>query len=215
MVTPYDSGDHAVVEARRWKAVTLANRGLTYKMIAQELADEYRADNPNLSLVQIERHVGVDIHRALKAYRQRADHAVEERITAQSLRFAEIRRRLFGIISRHHYVLHQGEVVSGPDGQPLRDDGPVLAALAQLQQLEDRQARLEGTYQREKLDIALGRRVDEEAADVVEAILAGFAAIPELGPEVRQRALEAAGAHLRAIESGPGDDGIQEAEIVE
>jgi hypothetical protein len=157
----------------------------------------------------------VDIHRALKAYRQRADHAVEERITAQSLRFAEIRRRLFGIISRHHYVLHQGEVVSGPDGQPLRDDGPVLAALAQLQQLEDRQARLEGTYQREKLDIALGRRVDEEAADVVEAILAGFAAIPELGPEVRQRALEAAGAHLRAIESGPGDDGIQEAEIVE
>lgn len=194
-----------VVEARRWKAVTLANRGLTHKMIAVELQDEYRRHNPDLNLVQIERHVSVDITRALQIYRKRTDQAVEERIAAQSLRFAEIRRRLFAVLAQRHYVLYQGEVVHGPPGEdgvphPLVDQGPVLAALHQLQQLEDRQARLEGTYQREKLDIALGRRVEEEATDVVEAILAGFAAVPELAPEVRQRALEAAGAHLRTIE---------------
>lgn len=194
-----------VVEARRWKAVTLANRGLTHKMIAVELQDEYRRHNPDLNLVQIERHVSVDITRALQIYRKRTDQAVEERIAAQSLRFAEIRRRLFAVLAQRHYVLYQGEVVHGPPGEdgvphPLVDQGPILAALHQLQQLEDRQARLEGTYQREKLDIALGRRVEEEATDVVEAILAGFAAVPELAPEVRQRALEAAGAHLRTIE---------------
>lgn len=205
MSTPYDNDDHAVVEARRWKAITLANRGLTHRMVAVEMQDEYRRHNPELTLVQIERHVGIDIHRALKIYQQRTESAVEERIAAQSLRFGDIRRRLYGIIASRHYVLNKGEIVHGPPGpdgetHPLQDDGPVLAALAQLQLLEDRQARLEGTYQREKLDIALGRRVDEEATDVVEAILAGFAVAPELDPALRQRMLEAAGAHLRVIE---------------
>lgn len=215
MSTPYSSGDHAVVEARRWKAVTLANRGLTHKMIAAEMQEEYRRHNPDLTLLQIENHISVDITRALQEYRRRADYAVEERITAQSLRFGDIRRRLYSIIASRHYVLNKGEIVNGPPGpdgetHPLQDDGPVLAALAQLQLLEDRQARLEGTYQREKLDIALGRRVDEEATDVVEAILAGFAAAPELEPSVRQRVLEAAGAHLRVIEGEvvePPDEG--------
>lgn len=200
MSSPWDSADHSLVEARRWKAVTLANRGLTHKMVATEMQDEYRRHNPDLTLIQIEAQVGVDIHRALKEYRKRADLAVEERIAAQSLRFNEIRRRLYAVIVSEHYVLYQGEIVKDSEGRPLQDRGPVLAALSQLQQLEDRQARLEGTYQREKLDIALTRRVDEEAGDVVEAILAGFAAVPELGPEVRQRALEAAGAHLRTID---------------
>lgn len=197
----WESGDQSVVEARRWKAVTLANRGLTHRQIAQELADEYRTHNPDLSLGQIERHVSVDITRALKIYRQRTDHAVEEKITAQLLRLNDIRRALYRVLaSDHRVVTPTGKIVSDEDGRPLRDDGPVLAALAQLQLLEDRQARVEGTYAREKLDIALGRRVEEESQDVVEAILAGFSAAPELEPAVRQRVLEAAGAHLRTIE---------------
>lgn len=203
MGSPYDNADHAVVEARRWKAVTLANRGLTHRMVAEQLADDYRAVSANpdrLTIEGITAMVSVDISRALKIYRQRTDQAVEERITAQTLRFDEIRRRLFSIIATRHPVLYQGAPVHDPDGHPLYDDGPILAALAQLQQLEDRQARLEGTYQREKLDIALTRRVDEEASDVVEAILAGFGALPELEPALRQRALEAASAHLRTIE---------------
>lgn len=203
MVSPYDNADHAAVEARRWRAVTLANRGLTHRMVAEQMADEYRAssqDPTRLTIEGIAAMVGVDISRALKIYRQRTDQAVEDRIAAQQLRFAELRRRLFGIIAQRHYVLHQGAVVNGPDGEPLQDPGPVLTALAQLQHLEDRQARLEGTYQREKMDIALTRRVDEEAADVVEAILAGFAAVPELEPSARQRALEAASAHLHTLE---------------
>lgn len=202
MGSPYDSDDHAVVEARRWKAVTLANRGLTHRMVAEQMIEEYRetCDNPRMTMIQAESHVGVDIHRALKAYRQRADNAIEERITAQSLRFAEIRRRLYAILATRHYVLHSGEIVRDEAGQPLQDTGPVLAAISQLQALEDRQARLEGTYQREKLDIALSRRVEDESVDVVEAILAGFAALPELDAAVRQRALEAAGAHLRTIQ---------------
>jgi hypothetical protein len=212
---PHNSGEHAKVEARRWKAVTLANRGLTHRMIAEQMADEYRETNPNLTIEAIANHVGVDIHRALKTYQKRNDLAVEERITAQALRLNEIRRRLYSIIVEPHYVLYQGEIVRDEDGRPLQDRGPVLAAINQLRALEDQQARLEGTYQREKLDIALSRRVEDEAADVVEAILAGFSALPDLDPALRQRALEAAGAHLRSLEAGDGDDGIPDAEIVE
>lgn len=200
MTEPWSNSEQSRVEARRWKAVTLANRGLTHKMIAAEMAEEYRLHTPDLPLDRIEAQVSVDITRALKAYRKRADHAVEEKLTAAVLRLNEIRRRLFAIIVAPHYVLHSGAIVKDEDGRPLQDAAPVLAALAQLRALEEQQARVEGTNAREKIDIALGRRVDEEAMDVTEAILAAFAAVPELEPAVRQRALEAAGAHLRTIE---------------
>lgn len=195
-----DASDHAEVEARRWKAITLANRGLTHRMVAEQMQDDYRRHNPNLTLLQIERHVSVDITRALKEYRKRADHAIEEKLTAASLRLNDIRRRLYSVIVADHPVLYQGEIVRDENGNMIQDKGPVLAALAQLRALEEQQARLEGTNAREKIDVALGRRVEEEATDVVEAILAGFAAVPELEPAVRQRVLEAAGAHLRTIE---------------
>lgn len=204
-----------MVEARRWKAVTLQNRGLTHRMIAEQMQAEYREHNPGLTIIQIESHVSVDIHRALKEYRRRVDAGIEEKLTAATLRLNEIRRRLYSVIVADHYVLYQGEIVKDGEGHPLKDNGPVLAALAQLRALEEQQARLEGTNAREKIDVALGRRVDEEATDVVEAILAGFSAVPELEPAVRQRVLEAAGAHLRTLEAGPGDDGITDAEIVE
>jgi hypothetical protein len=215
MVERWDSGDQTVVEARRWKAVTLANRGLTHRMIAEQLAGEYREHNPNLTLIQIERHVGVDIHRALKEYRKRTDTGIEEKLTAAVLRLNEIRRRLYSVIVADHFVLQAGQIVKDDEGRPLKDNGPVLAALGQLRALEEQQARLEGTNAREKIDIALERRVESEATDVVEAILAGFSAVPELEPAVRQRVLEAAGAHLRALEPPPGDDGITDAEIVD
>jgi hypothetical protein len=200
MVERWDNAEQARVEARRWKAITLANRGLTHRQVGEQMMDDYRAHNPDLTIHQVQAQVAVDISRALAEYRKRVDYGVEERIAAQLLRFQDIRRNLYGVIARRHlHVTPGGKIVEGPDGEPLRDDGPVLTALAQLINLEDRQARVEGTYAREKLDIALSRRVEEESTDVVEAILAGFAAV-ELEPEVRQRALEAAGAHLRTIE---------------
>lgn len=202
MATPWDSADHASVEARRWRAIQLANRGLTHRQIAEELQGMYREasrDGDGLSLVSITNMVGVDIHRALKEYRKRTDKEIEDRIAAQVLRFNDIRRSLYGIIARRHPVLYQGQIVKDDEGAPLRDDGPVLAALGQLINLEDRQARVEGTYAREKIDIALSNRVENEAQMAVEAILAGADAIG-LEPVQRQRMLEAAGARLRTIE---------------
>ena len=199
--------EHGAVEARRWQALVLGNRGLTHKQIAVELQDLYRetTGNPDLNLVQIETHVGVDVHRALKIYRQRTEAEIEERIAAQVMRFNDIRRTLYGVIARRHLVVNQGKIIEGPDGEPLRDDAPVIAAVAQLIQLEDRQARVEGTYAREKIDVALATRVENEAQLAVEAILAGADAI-ELEPVQRQRMLEAAGARLRTIDGEVVED---------
>jgi hypothetical protein len=213
MASPaWDNADMARVEARRWKAVTLANRGLTHRMIAEQMMSEYAS---GLTVSQVQAQVAVDISRALKEYRKRTDQGIEQKLSAALLRVNDIRRQLYRIIAGDHYVLHSGEIVRDSDGNPLRDNAPVLAALAQLRALEEQQARLEGTNAREKIDIALDRRVDEESTDVVEAILAGFSAVPELEPAVRQRVLEAAGAHLRGPGGPDPDDGIEDAEIVE
>lgn len=213
MASPaWDNADMARVEARRWKAVTLANRGLTHRMIAEQMMSEYAS---GLTVAQVQAQVAVDISRALKEYRKRTDQGIEQKLSAALLRVNDIRRQLYRIIAGDHYVLHSGEIVRDSDGNPLRDNAPVLAALAQLRALEEQQARLEGTNAREKIDIALDRRVDEESTDVVEAILAGFSAVPELEPAVRQRVLEAAGAHLRGPGGPDPDDGIEDAEIVE
>ncbi len=213
MASPaWDNADMARVEARRWKAVTLANRGLTHRMIAEQMMSEYAS---GLTVAQVQAQVAVDISRALKEYRKRTDQGIEQKLSAALLRVNDIRRQLYRIIAGDHYVLHSGEIVRDSDGNPLRDNAPVLAALAQLRALEEQQARLEGTNAREKIDFALDLRVDEESTDVVEAILAGFSAVPELEPAVRQRVLEAAGAHLRGPGGPDPDDGIEDAEIVE
>lgn len=212
MASPaWDNADQTVVQARRWKAVTLANRGLTHRMVAEQMRGEY-ADG--LTLEQVQAQVATDISRALRDYRKRADGGIEEKLTAASLRLNEIRRRLYAVIVGDHYVISSGSIVKDDEGRPLKDNGPVLAALGQLRALEEQQARLEGTNAREKIDIALDRRIQDEATDVVEAILAGFAAVPELEPAVRQRVLEAAGAHLRGPE-GPGEEDIPDAEIID
>lgn len=198
----WDNADQSRVEARRWKAITLANRGLTHRQIAEEMVDDYRAasaDPDRLSLVSIANMVGVDIHRALKEYRKRTEAEIEERIANQVMRFNDIRRTLYGVIARRHLVVSNGKIITDAQGVPLRDDGPIINAVAQLIQLEDRQARVEGTYAREKIDIALQTRVENEAQLTVEAILAGADAI-ELEPVQRQRMLEAASARLRAID---------------
>lgn len=208
---PHNNAERALVAARRWRALTLTNRGMTHRMVAEAMAEDYRAHNPNLTLVQITDQVAIDIHRALKEYRKRTEQVLEDRIAAQELRFAEIRRRLFAILASKHYVLNKGEIVQGPPGpdgatQPLADSGPLLAALAQLRALEEQEAKLHGTYSSDKITIALERRIEDDTQVVVEAILAAFGAVPELDAPTRQRALEAAGAHLRAIDGEVVDD---------
>lgn len=194
----HQPGRRAYVAQRRARAIELKNRGLTWDQVASQLSAQYpeyldAEGGPSGA------YACVDVSRALKQANKELSLGVEEYREAARMRLDGLRRQVFAVLARPHYVLHAGQIVNGPDGDPLRDDGVVLACIDRLQRIEERQAKIDGTDASEKLTIALDRRVDEETTVVVEAILAGANAV-ELEPAQRQRMLEAAGAHLRTLE---------------
>lgn len=192
----HQPSQRAMVAQRRAKAIEMKNRGLSWQQVAEQMAPAYNNSDGEPSAA----FACVDVTRALKQANKELSMGLEEYREAARMRLDGLRRQVFAVLARPHYVLHQGQIVNGPDGQPLKDDGAVLAAVDRLMRIEERQAKIDGTDASEKLTIALDRRVDEETTVVVESILAAFNALPELGPDIRQRALEAAGAHLRTLE---------------
>lgn len=188
----------AHVARRRARAVELKNRGLSWQQVAEQMAPDYPeyldGDGAPSAATAC-----MDVSRALKQANKELALGLEEYREAARMRLDGLRRQVYAVLARPHYVLHAGQIVRDDDGQPLRDDGVVLACIDRLQRIEERQAKVDGTDASEKLTIALDRRVDEETTVVVEAILAGANAV-ELEPAQRQRMLEAAGAHLRVLE---------------
>jgi hypothetical protein len=188
----------AMVAQRRARAIELKNRGMSWQQVAEAMAanyPEYRDSEGNPSAAV----ACVDVSRALKQANKELSMGLEEYREAARMRLDGLRRQVFAVLARPHYVLHAGQVVKDDDGNPMRDDGPILAAVDRLLRIEERQAKIDGTDASEKLTIALDRRVDEETTVVVESILAGANAV-DLEPAQRQRMLEAAGAHLRTLE---------------
>lgn len=186
----------AMVAQRRAKAIELKNRGLSWQQVAEQMAPDYNDTDGQPSAA----FACVDVSRALKQANKELAMGLEEYREAARMRLDGLRRQVFAVLARPHYVMYQGQFVIDEDGNKVRDDGPVLAAVDRLMKIEERQARIDGTDASEKLTVALDRRVDEETTVVVESILAAFNALPELGPDMRQRALEAAGSHLRTLE---------------
>ena len=183
----------AMVAQRRAKAIELKNRGLSWQQVAEQVPYLDAEGNPSAAFAC------VDVTRALKQANKELSMGLEEYREAARMRLDGLRRQVFAVLARPHYVLHAGQIARDEDGNPIRDDGPVLAAVDRLLRIEERQAKIDGTDASEKLTIALDRRVDEETTVVVESILAGANAV-DLEPAQRQRMLEAAGAHLRALE---------------
>lgn len=183
----------AMVAQRRAKAIELKNRGLSWQQVAEQVPYLDSEGNPSAAFAC------VDVTRALKQANKELSMGLEEYREAARMRLDGLRRQVFAVLARPHYVLHQGQFVVDENGDKVRDDGPILAAVDRLLRIEERQAKIDGTDASDKLTIALDRRVDEETTVVVESILAGANAI-ELEPAMRQRMLEAAGAHLRTLE---------------
>jgi hypothetical protein len=175
--------------ARRARAVQLRISGLSYQQIAQQVP-EYRGNRATAFR---------DIKDALAQAREHQAADLEELRQIEDERDDDLRRRLFAIMARPHYVVQNGKMINGPDGQPLRDDMMVLQAIDRLDRIGIRFARRHGLDQPEKIEIALSRRTDVEASLVVEAILAASSSAG-LAPEQRMRMLEAAQAHLTAVD---------------
>lgn len=109
-------------------------------------------------------------HRALERIPQKA---VEDYRTAQLVRLAAARQAVMDVLTAKHVVVSNGHVVSEivgnhplvdednephPQagepiyGDPLIDDGPVLAAVDRLVKLDDQEAKLLGLYAAAKVE---------------------------------------------------------------
>lgn len=193
MVYTMDGGETASIAARRALAIELKNKGYTWKQVAEEVPYLDAEGNPSRA------HACVDVKRALEMYRRDLTDGIEDMLNMADMRLDGMRRVVHGVLSRPHYLAQHGKIVYDGEGNPVRDDAPILAAIDRLLRIEERWARLHGMDSPKELKIALERRSDMEAVAVTEAILAGFDAA-ELPADKRREALEAAQNRLGTIE---------------
>ena len=86
-------------------------------------------------------------------------------------RLQDYRRLAWRVATSKHYTTTQtGRVATGPDGQPVIDDGPVLHALDRLLRFDDHEAKLVGLYAPAR------SRVEVITEDVIDAECAALAA---------------------------------------
>lgn len=115
---------------RDTEAARLKARGLSYNQIARDLgyadhAGAYKAVQRALAAVPVE--------------------SVDELRAVQSAQIDDLTARAIEVLESTHYAFTQrGDLVFGPDGQPLIDDMPVLHAIDRLIRLAERRAKLMG-----------------------------------------------------------------------
>lgn len=203
----HNNAEQHDVAKRRAEAIALVNSGLTQRQVAEQLMEKY----PTYADAQGNPHQGrvaEDISRALAQQRDELTQNLEEMVQLGNLRLQAMRRIVMGVISRPHYLMHNGNPVLDEEGNKVRDDAPILQATDRLLRIEERWAKLNGADAGQELRIAMDRREDLEATVVTEAILAGFDAI-EMSAETRQRALEAAQGRLATIGEEYAPEGQQ------
>lgn len=116
-----------VTAERDAKAAHMRAQGATYRDIA--------------------RHFGIDVRAAHNGVQRAMLDAVRE--PAEEVRAIELARldqlllHAWAVLERRHVTVSNGEVVH-LDGEPLRDDGPVLAAIDRILKIQDRRAKYLG-----------------------------------------------------------------------
>ena len=146
--------DRAVDHDRDYHAARLRAEGWRYHRIAAEMG--YDTEGGAYKAVQ----------RGLK--RAIAEPMAEAR-HLQLAALDELARTAWEVLHRDHVVVSAGKVVE-LNGEPLRDDGPVLAAIDRLLRIGERQAKLLGidAPAEGKVDSARVREVVDHLVAIVE-----------------------------------------------
>ena len=144
---------------RDHRAYDLFRRGLSYRQIGSEL--------------------GVSHQAAFEAVRRAARENAVDPLEAQAARqvfldrFQDYRRSAQRVLAARHYVTTQsGKLVTGPDGNPLLDDDPVLRALDRLAKIDDMELRLRDLYPaaKSRVEVITEDVIDAECAQLVQEI---------------------------------------------
>lgn len=84
------------------------------------------------------------IQQGLRATREATAATTEQARAAHRTRLEYAIEEILGVIERDHVVVSHGRVVEGPGGQPLTDDGPLLAAVGKLKEVSESLRKLDG-----------------------------------------------------------------------
>lgn len=111
-------------------------------------------------------------HRAVQRAHQRIlKPPVMTRVATELAELDAIVLKLIGIIHKRHVATSGGKVVRDDlTGEPLEDNGPVLAALAQWRQVSESRRKLLGLDAATKLEISNDSDVDAAIADLVQQL---------------------------------------------
>jgi hypothetical protein len=157
------------VQLRDAYALQLRRQGFTYDQIAEQLARRL-ADEAAATGAQPPGYTSMSAHRAVKralqdAYRE--DVADAQRLELE--RLDELLRQTARIaVSRHYVVSNAGHVVIGPDGQPLEDPGPRLAAISLMKSISESRRKLLG------LDAPQRRVIEVITEDTIDGMIASM-----------------------------------------
>ncbi|WP_055477608.1 sigma factor-like helix-turn-helix DNA-binding protein [Sphaerimonospora mesophila] len=121
------------------EACRLRARGLSYEQIAEQLG----VSRSNAYLA-VQRAIADIVREPAEEVRQ-----------LELVRLDEMHRAALGVLEATHYVVDKGKVVMW-DGQPLIDDGPVLAAVDRMLKIQARRAALLGLDAEKKVSLSGG-----------------------------------------------------------
>lgn len=90
-----------------------------------------------------------------------------ERLEGELVRLNELEARTRQVLDRHHITVNNGRVIKLDDGEPLQDDGPVLAAIDRLIKIEDAR-RKNNAEQRKLLGLDAPTKVDAQVTETTQ-----------------------------------------------
>lgn len=134
---------------------------------------------------RIGKHLGIGnqyvyklIDQMLEQLRPPAEQVAEQRAISLE-RLDGMTAAALKVLQTMHYVVDHGQVVAHPQtGEPLLDDGPVLAAIDRLHKIEERRARLLGLDMPQLVEVEMKIKAEADAAfeDMVKRARAAKAA---------------------------------------
>jgi hypothetical protein len=135
--------DPALIEQQRLAAIR-----------AQRVV-ELRAEGKTFEEISDELGVGIGtVHRDYqKTLAQIPALAVNELRERQGAELRMMRAVVEDVVQRRHMAITQAGIVRDNDGKPVKDDGPLLAAIDRLVRIGEREAKLFGTDARPEIQI--------------------------------------------------------------
>jgi AraC-like DNA-binding protein len=132
------------------QAARLAQQRHTYQQIADELGYSSKGD----------------AWRAVQRCRQAAiQQAGEELLASEAAHLDQLYVEALEVLARDHMVVSHGQIVRGPDGEPLLDDGPKLAAIDRLVKVRESYRKLFGVDTAQKVNLSGGVRYEIVGVD--------------------------------------------------